>query len=168
MLCWGLSPFLPCILDILGQKILLRISVWYHHSQRPRDLEKLMLCVHGQNHLPSGDGRKLSVTCWARCTILKNSLSCGSSSKLSVTSYGTVSSTCAGFSSFFSFLFSTFYFSISSGFTCNTFYHTLSPLIALADLKLPVLQGEMNWVGMMQNMWCRYPLYHGRTAQAIQ
>lgn len=144
MLCRRLSPFFPCTLDILGQKILPRISVWFCHSQRPRDLEKLMLCMHGQNHSARDDGRKLSVICWAGRKILRNSLSCGSSPKLSVTSYGTVSFNCAVFSSFFSFLFSTFYFSISSGFACNTFYPTLSPLIALVDLKLPVLQGEMN------------------------
>lgn len=86
--------------------------------------------------------QELSLNCWVGCKILSNSPNCSSSPKFSAASDGTVLFNCANFSSCFSFLFLTFYSSVSSGFICNTFSPTLSSMTALVDLKL---LGEMNW-----------------------
>lgn len=150
-LSWIHNAFLSCTLDVLGQHILLRTSVWLHHTQRPRDVEKLMPYVHGQNRSPSGDGRN-GVNGWGRRKILSNSLSCKRSPKLSTASYETLSFICVGVSSFFSFLFPIFYSSISS----------TSPAIYSIPPS-PPWQWTQNWQcfkvkwtgpGMTQTMWC--------------
>ena len=42
------------------------------HSRRPRDLENLRPCVHGQNPSPRGDGADASVNCRAGHDILSS------------------------------------------------------------------------------------------------